>query len=436
MRIISNRVIRLASNEDEIYSTMFTSLKHPARRKVLRLLAAKPMTFMEMVETMGISTSHLTYHLESLGELISKSEDGKYRLSNFGEATVGAMKSVEEVPEIQVKRRFGLPLRWKGLFVGLLVCIVLLASLTTLAVYNLNQTVSNDEALRKENQQLLSWGVGTNKVTQMLHDVAQVDVNSYKVSQLSNTVEYRSDIGAAEEIMRYSLSSSSSNLDCYFRFRNNHFSRYQLNPIESTVTQTQNPPSSLLENAKAALNRYKAYSGDSYLDDMMGLLEMVTSSGNLELTQGNLKLKMTDDGSGNGRVTWLYTEQGIDYPSKSVDMVFKNRVLTDLTDGYFLFTVASTNLSVTQEEAVTIAKNYAKTLTWTIDNKQVTSFNTQDQPVSVQLAPHPRTGSTGLVPYWYVVLRLDQTYAGGINTVTVGLYADNGEVKDVQLIAS
>ncbi len=428
-------MVHLAANEDEIYSTMFTSLKHPARRKVLRLLAAKPMTFMEMVETMGVSTSHLTYHLESLGELISKSEDGKYRLSSFGEATVGAMKSVEEVPEIQVKRRFGLPFRWKALFVGLLVCMVLLASLTTLAVLNLSQMASGQEALKQENEQLLAWGVGTNKVTSLLRDVAQIDVNSYKVSLLSNTVEYRSDIGAAEEVIRYSLTSGASNLDCYFRFRNNHFSRYQLNPIESTVTQTQTPPISILENAKAALDRYRAYSGDTYLDDMSGLLEMV-SSGNVELTQGNLKLKITDDGAGNGRGTWLYTEQGIDYPSKSVDMIFKNRVLTDLTDGYFLFSIGNTNLSVTQDEAVTIAKNYAKTLTWTIDNKQITGFNVQDQPVSVQLAPHPRSGSTGLIPYWYVVLRLDQTYFGGINTLTVGIFADNGEVVNVQMIAS
>jgi hypothetical protein len=295
---------------------------------------------------------------------------------------------------------------------------------------------SSQQALKQENEQLLSWGVGTNKITTLLHDVAQVDLNSYKVQQLSNTVEYRKDIAASEEIIRYSLTSSTSNFDCYLRFRNNHFSRYQLNPIESTITQTQTPPSSLLENAKAALNRYKAYSGDTYLDDMSDLLDKVTSLGDTELTQGNLKLEITDGGSGNGRVTWLYIEKGIDYPSKCVDMVFKNHVLTDFTDGYFLFTIASTTLSISQEQAVTIAKNYAKTLTWTIDQKQITGFATQDQPVSVQLVPHPRPGSTGLIPYWYVVLRLDQTYADGINTVTVGIFADNGDVEDVQMIAN
>jgi hypothetical protein len=62
----------MAASEEEIYSIMFTSLKHPVRRKILRMLNDKPLTFMEMVDNLGVSSSHLTYHLESLGELILK----------------------------------------------------------------------------------------------------------------------------------------------------------------------------------------------------------------------------------------------------------------------------------------------------------------------------------------------------------------------------
>jgi predicted transcriptional regulator len=76
------------AHEDEIYSTMFTSLKHPVRRKILRMLGNKSMTFMEMVEELGISSSNLTYHLESLGELVTKMDDDQYKLSSFGLATI------------------------------------------------------------------------------------------------------------------------------------------------------------------------------------------------------------------------------------------------------------------------------------------------------------------------------------------------------------
>ncbi|MEJ2271048.1 MAG: winged helix-turn-helix domain-containing protein [Candidatus Bathyarchaeota archaeon] len=102
--------------EEETYSTMFTSLKHPARRKILRILAIKPKTFSQILEELTISSSHLTYHLEHLGELVSKTEDGTYMLSSFGEAAVTAMREVEEVPNIESKNPMKLPLIWKSLF--------------------------------------------------------------------------------------------------------------------------------------------------------------------------------------------------------------------------------------------------------------------------------------------------------------------------------
>ena len=78
----------MSDSGEETYSTMFTSLKHPARRKILRMLAEKPKNFSRILEELGISSSHLTYHLENLGELVTKMDDVKYRLSTFGKAAV------------------------------------------------------------------------------------------------------------------------------------------------------------------------------------------------------------------------------------------------------------------------------------------------------------------------------------------------------------
>lgn len=424
----------MAGSEEEIYSIMFKSLKHPARRKILRMLSSKPMSFMEMVDTLGVSTSHLTYHLESLGELVTKTETGEYKLSSFGVATVSAMKGVEEAPELVIRQRLGLSFKWKTFLVGLLISVLLLSSIATLQFINIGQLASHQESLEAENQQLLSWGVGTNKVSSFLQEVAQIDKNVYKITLLSNTIAYRSDIVSAEEVIRYSLTSNTSNLDIFIRFRNNHFSRYDLTPIETVPILIQNQPSSILENAKATLERYKAYSNDSYLDEMSDLIAQVTTVGSIELTQGNLKLRIIDNGAGNGEVHWVYTESGIEYTSKAVDMKFENRVLKHMMDGYFLFTVSSnTNLAISQEEAVTIAKNYAKSMSWVINGEQVKGFNVLDEPVSIQMAPHPRTGTNNLIPYWYVVLKLDRTYSDGTNTFTAGIFGDNGEVINIQM---
>jgi DNA-binding transcriptional ArsR family regulator len=423
----------MAGTEEEIYSIMFTSLKHPVRRKILRMLASKPMTFMEMVDALGVSSSHLTYHLESLGELIFKMEDNRYKLSTFGLATVSAMKGVEEAPDLEAKRRLKLPFRWKAVLGALMVAVIILAGMSTVTLYSLNQISNNQNSLLAENQQLLSWGIGTDKVANILQNVAQIDTKQYQITLLSNTMQFRTDFNVAEEVIKYSLTSSQSNLDADFRFRDNHLSRYQLNPIESTPIYTKAQPQDVLQQAKDTLNRYKTYSGDAYLEDMSNLIATVNSTDTSIATAGNLKLQITTSGQTTDFL-WMYTEQGIDFSAKSLRMTFQNHILTTIVDGYFLFTVGNTDLAVNKDQAITIAKNYVKTLTWTIDGQQVTGFTVKDTPISVDLLPHPRNDSVALIPYWYVILQLTQTYGGGIDRVSVGLYADTGQVADVQML--
>jgi hypothetical protein len=85
-------------SDEEPYSTIFASLKHPIRRRILRMLSKKPMGFSEMLEVLGVSSSFLTYHLENLGELLGKIDDNKYKLSSFGEAALATMTKVEDIP--------------------------------------------------------------------------------------------------------------------------------------------------------------------------------------------------------------------------------------------------------------------------------------------------------------------------------------------------
>ena len=81
---------------EETYSVIFASLRHPIRRRILRMLADHPSSFSEILEAISVDSGHLSYHLENLGELIRKPGDGKYELSSIGIAAVGLMSGVEE----------------------------------------------------------------------------------------------------------------------------------------------------------------------------------------------------------------------------------------------------------------------------------------------------------------------------------------------------
>lgn len=422
-------------NEEEIYSIMFKSLKHPVRRRILKLLNDKPLSFMELAELVGISSSHLTYHLESLGELVCKQDETQYRLSNFGKATVCAMKGVEEAPELENRRPKKMAKKWKAVFAVLMVTVLLLSSFGVYQYVMLTQLAADQSSLEAENQLLLSWGIGTSKVADYLRNVTQIDTKQYRITLLGNTLEYRGDFDVAEEVLHYSLTSASSALDITFRFRENHLSRYQLASTAGSPLLTENPFSSILENAKAALSRYKTYSGDAYLDEMSSLLESVPAidENQTVVTEGDLKLQITLQG-GSAEFLWMYSQNGVDYSAKSLRMTFSNGVLTAMTDGYFLFTIADAELNVNQDQAVAVAQGYIKGISWVINGTKTGNFTVQDT-LSVELLPHPRSDSVALVPYWYVVLRLDKVYSGGINAAAVGVWADTGEVADVQMLS-
>jgi hypothetical protein len=344
------------------------------------------------------------------------------------------MRGVEDVREVEPKR--GLKaFKGKAIFGIMLMAIVLSASMSVLEYSSINQLYISQQSLSAENQQLVSWGVGTDKVASFVRNVTHIDTNHYTVSSLPSTIKWRTDFGGvSEEEMHYSLSSSTSNLNIDFRFRNGHFSRYALTMIESSPVFTQAEPFGVLQNAKGVLGRYKAYSSDAYLTDMSNLLATVNTTANTVVIKGNLKLEITVSG-GTVVFFWMYTENGIDYQAKGLQMTFQNNVLTIMTDGYFLFTVGSNNLTISENQAVTIAKNHIKTLSWTIEGAQVSGFNTVDPPLSIQLVPHTRGNSVALIPYWYVEIGLDKTYAGGYNEFAIGIYADTGQVANVQMLS-
>ena len=425
----------MSGSEEEIYSIMFSSLKHPARRKILRMLAEESMTFSKLLEELGISSSHLTYHLENLGELVSKEENGKYKLSTFGAAAVDTMKIVEEAPAVRSKHGFPLSLRWRSILAILVITVVLLASMSYVQYASLNQLSSEHERLESKYDQLLSWSASTDDAITFLQDVIQIDITEYHATLLSNTVEYRSDLGGVvEEILKYSLTNSETKIDVILRFRNRELSRYQMNLFEGSPIYVQPPSFLILDAAENLLQRFSSFNDASYLEDMSNLLASVNETEDIEITEGNIKLKISVSGD-RTEVLWLYTENGVDFSPKSLSLVFENGVLKELTDGWFLFSIGSTEVNISGEEALEIARNAAQDFTWEADGAVVSDFNVLEDPVSVVFHANTRGENLELIPHWYIILYLDRVYPGGFNRVAVGVWADTGEIAHIRALS-
>jgi len=433
----------MSDSGEETYSTMFTSLKHPARRKILRMLAEKPKNFSRILEELGISSSHLTYHLENLGELVTKMDDGKYRLSTFGRAAVLTMKGVEETPDIKPRHGLSLSVKWQSIFAVLMVGVIVLAGVSYVQYVSLNQIsaehdqlVADFEQISAAHERLLSWGISTDRVVNFLEDVIQLDMTKYHARLERNTVEYRSDLGGmAEEILSYTLTSDDSELDVDFRFRNQTLSRYRLNVIEGTPLYIYPQPTNILDVADGLLQRYQNYAGVSYLTTMRNMLKTVDEAEDMDITVGDMKFIIVTEGN-DVMMQWSHMSNGIDYQGKGVRLTFDNGILEMFNDGFFLFNVGSTEVNISEEEAINIAINGAKDFSWTVGGVEIKDFIILEETVSVELWPHMKDEPAALVPYWYVTFKLDKTYPGNINSLGVGIWADTGEISAFTTISA
>jgi len=413
------------------------------------MLSEKPRNFSTILETLGISSSHLTYHLENLGELVTKMDDGRYKLSTFGEAAVMTMRGVEETPETQ-QRRLTLPLRWKSLFAALMIGVIILAAVSCTQYISLNQLsldyqqISEEyelleadfEQVSAENERLLSWGTSPDKVYLFLRDVVYLDMTKYVATLEGNTVEYRSDLGdIVEEILKYSLTYEGSKLDVTLRFRDTALSKYSLQVLEGTPYYSQLQPTKLIDAAKGILERYHKYSGTSHLEAMINMLETVNETGDFETTSGNIKLSRAS-GRTTIKIEFLYTTHNIDFQAKSVVLIFDNYgFLESLSDNWPLFRVGSTEVNVSKEEAINIAMEYAKNCTWTVNGETISNFTLVEETATAELWPHSREDPLVLIPYWYVTIYLDRTYPERVNRIAVGLWADTGEFSICQQLS-
>jgi DNA-binding transcriptional ArsR family regulator len=108
---------------------LFETLAHPTRVRILRILEKQPLSFAELKRTLGIESSgNLQHHLGKLGDLIKRTDDGKYAVTDDAREAIRLLDVIRQEHEIaQTRVKPGVPvgtkIRW---LVPTLVSITLL----------------------------------------------------------------------------------------------------------------------------------------------------------------------------------------------------------------------------------------------------------------------------------------------------------------------
>lgn len=277
-----------------------------------------------------------------------------------------------------------------------------------------------------------------------LNDVVGVDLSKYTTTPK----EYLQDsyFGVLpQENVRFNLLSNGSKLDMLCTLTNGTLQIVDVLERDGTPFMTKSSVN-VLENAKAFLTDYQGYSGDSFYGELNSMLNNIDANENATITSGNVKLEATYTAYLE-TFRWTYTYNNVEAPSKCVVIGYKNGFLKNFIDTWDLYKIGSTSVALSEEEAINIAIERAKTYSWKVgsgnNTYEVKNFNVTKAMVTQLifcnsiLADRARSEDhLKLYPMWRIGVGLDKPYPGNVYGIYVDIWADTREIRHVEEVSS
>ena len=269
-----------------------------------------------------------------------------------------------------------------------------------------------------------------------LKDVVGLDISKYNIT-IAYYQKYPTtlpEINAYYAEANYIFEAPGSKIEASCHFRNNTLTSLSLNELVGSMLFAQPQPKDLLSAAKELIQKYQTYSGASYLQTMRNMLDPVKEINPITVISDNIKLEISTNEPFT-YIKWLYTANGIDVQRKGLSFSFQNGSLMDFGNTWDFYTVVNTDLILSRDDAVRIAKEHAQNYSWKVNNITVSGFKILDSPTTAEFSMQPREGNT-LYPWWNIQLYLDKVYPGMVGSIQVGLWADTEEITNIEAISN
>jgi hypothetical protein len=277
------------------------------------------------------------------------------------------------------------------------------------------------------------------KVLTMLEEVVGLDIAEYSVElDFHAQAPFLYYDVLPQEDVKYIFGSNESELEVICAFVDEKLRSMNIYINDGSPLTTQ-PFTTPLEMAKDFLDRYQVQSEESYYSTMRSMLNNVEADKNITKTAEDIKLEVTVTANRTD-FRWKYVFNGVEATSKCVALNFKQGFLKYFIDSWSLWTIGSTDLNVSEEEAIEIAMNATENHSWNLSSgTTVTEFNIVGvSETSLQIGNYPtKNESRGgdpltLYPGWRVKLYFDKLYPGQVYGLDIAIWADTGEVNDIR----
>ena len=273
------------------------------------------------------------------------------------------------------------------------------------------------------------------KTLAFLEDVVILDMTKYNATLEIYDVCYPDELhGLAQHNVLYILVSDESELEAAFGFKNESFAHCMLGTFGSPL-YSEPQPANIVDNAKGFLPRYQTYTGDPDFDgvrdfeELRSILDVVDVTENVTTMSDHVKLEVISKTDYTALV-WEYVLDGVAFPWMTLE--FRNRFVCGFDDNWRLYTVGSTDINYSEEEAINIALQHLEDFSWnaTQDGElvEVTNFEIVEEPRHVELITTRSREPLTVYPYWRIELYLDKVYPGYVNRISLAIWADTGEI--------
>ena len=270
-----------------------------------------------------------------------------------------------------------------------------------------------------------------------MKNVIQLDLSKYIVRLTYDTEGISNDFSA--DYLSYGFThwgdGSVTTANTTFTITNDTVTSFSLEPTGGPLFFTS-PISNNIGSTKKIMQNYQTWTNDSDVNKMISLLNTAGSERNFTEISDNIDLKILTT-SEQTSFNWSYTYNGVDY--SSVNLGFQNiygRPFIIFSDNRGIYQIGNTKINISQQQAIQIAEDYARTITYPLNYGNgtiiiVKDLNVNETNIIANLSTTSKDSAT-LYPYWNVQIPLDHNYPGKTYAVTVSIWADNGTVFNAQ----
>jgi len=291
------------------------------------------------------------------------------------------------------------------------------------------------------------------KILPIINNVAGFDLSKYQTNLKQSTTNLYVD-HIPQQNIHYTLKTNQSKTDILCTYTNGNLRLLSILETQGTPSMTQQfnrtkiiegTPVEVLDELKTAknfLNNYAHHTNKALYNELAVMLNTIQTDHNTTKTSGNIKLQVTSiDDSVTYRFT--YNIDGFEAPDKCVALRYKNGFLKYFADTWELYQIGSTNIAISEKQAIDIAIENAKAASWQMgsgDNVvSVKNFTIANGMLwetvfrSSLIAEQARNKDVlMLYPMYHVWVCLDKFYPGNVYGFNVYVWADTGEIAAIK----